>query len=656
MRNTLIIIFIVALTFYSCTSQNSKIVLAEFGDYQIHLDEFEKAYLKNSGSVENAKQSTFEDRKNFLDLYVNYRLKLRDAEVRGYTKDADMLKEYDDYRKTIGNALIVENKLYKPGIEKLHERRKYELRASHIFLIEDTVYTDDEKLKALGKQLIDRLNNGDNFEALAKQYSYDKYTKDIGGDVYYFTAGAIPTQIEDACYATEVGKVYPELVQSSFGYHVIKITDKILRKPAITAQHILVTFKDSTDHADTAKALAKIKDIEQQIINGADFGVMALKYSEDPGSANKKGDLGPFSRGRMVKEFDEVAFKLNVNEVSAPVKSPFGFHLIKVTSIEPSPSLEMEKEELKQIYQRTRFNADNSAYIASLKDELNFQINQSVFDEIVAKNDTLKLGYKETDLFNEFKNKIIFSTKVENVTADTLFFFMSTQGMANAPLNANSLKSGIEQFAQHALINQKAMIYHLENKEFANLLDEYKNGMYLFKILEEEVWGKVLVDSTMIQNYYDKNKENFRWKDRVEFKEIYVQSDSLIKFIHSELDNGIEFDSLYAEYNKRTGYENKMGYFGLVEVDVNELSKNANLIENIGDYSKPFPFQDGWSIVKLVNKEGARIKYAVECQAEIASRLQESESKRYEAEYLDGLKRINKPKYYYNELSKAFEN
>lgn len=656
MRNTLAIIFFVTLTFYSCTSQNSKIVLAEFGNYQIDLEEFEKAYLKNSGSVEIAKKSSIEERKNFLDLYVNYRLKLRDAEVRGYTKDEDMQKEYDDYRKTIGNALIIENKLNKPGIEKLHERRKYELRASHIFLVEDTVYTDDEKLKALGKQLIDRLNNGENFEDLAKQYSHDKYTKDIGGDVYYFTAGAIPIQIEDACYATEVGKVYPELVQSSFGYHVIKITDKILRKPAISAQHILITFKDSTNNADTAKALAKILDIEAQIKNGADFGEMALEYSQDPGSANKKGDLGSFSRGRMVKEFDEVAFKLNVNEVSAPVKSPFGFHLIKVTSEEPLPSLEMEKEELKQIYQRTRFSADNSAYIASLKNELNFQINQTVFDEIVSKNDTLKVGYKETPLYNEFKDKVIFSTKVENVKCDTLFFFMSTQGLANAPLNANALKSGIEQFAQQSLINHKAMIYHLENKEFANLLDEYKNGMYLFKILEEEVWGKVVVDSAMIQNYYEKNKENYRWKDRVEFKEIYVQSDSLIKFIHSELDKGIDFDSLYAKYNKRTGYENKMGYFGLVEIDVNELSKNANLLKEIGAYSNPFPFQDGWSIVKLVKKEGARIKYASECQAEIASKLQELESKRYEAEYIEGLKRINKPKYYYNELSKAFEN
>lgn len=656
MRNTLIIIFFVTLSFYSCTSQNSKIVVAEFGKYEIDLEEFEKAYLKNSGSVEVAKKSSIEERKNFLDLYVNYRLKLRDAEVRGYTKDTDMQKEFDDYRKTIGNALIVENKLFKPGIEKLHERRKYELRASHIFLIEDSIYTDDEKLKAFGKQLIDRLNNGEDFETLAKQYSYDKYTKDTGGDVYYFTAGAIPTQIEDACYATEVGKVYPDLVQSSFGYHVIKITDKILRKPAISAQHILISFKDSTNNADTLKALAKILEVEKQIKNGADFGEMALKYSQDPGSANKKGDLGSFSRGRMVKEFDEVAFKLNVNEVSAPVKSPFGYHLIKVTGIEPLPSLEMEKEELKQIYQRTRFNADNAAYIASLKNELNFQINQTVFDAIVAKNDSLKIGYKETPLYNEFKDKVIFNTKVENIKCDTLFFFMSTQGLANAPLNANSLKTGIEQFAQQSLINDKAMIYHLENKEFANLLDEYKNGMYLFKILEEEVWGKVVVDSAMIQNYYDKNKENYRWKDRVEFKEIYVQSDSLIKVIHSELGKGTEFDSLYTKYNKRVGYENKMGYFGLVEVDVNELSKNANLLNEIGSYSNPFPFQDGWSIVKLINKEEARIKYASECQAEIASKLQELESKRYEAEYIDGLKKINQPKYYYNELSKAFEN
>jgi parvulin-like peptidyl-prolyl isomerase len=187
-------------------------------------------------------------------------------------------------------------------------------------------------------------------------------------------------------------------------------------------------------------------------------------------------------------------------------------------------------------------------------------------------------------------------------------------------------------------------------------MTEYKNGMYLFKILEEEVWQKTVVDSAKTKNFWDSNKDKFRWGNRVEFKEIFVEQDSVQAKIASALGSGVSFDTLYTKYNKRTGFENKPGYYGLVEITTNELARQANSLQKMGDISKPFKFESGWSFVKLIRKDAARLKTFDEAKPEAASMLQEAESKRLEDEYLAKLKNLYKPTLNYEELKNAFKN
>ncbi len=103
---------------------------------------------------------------------------------------------------------------------------------------------------------------------------------------------------------------------------------QLSRPEQVHAQHILIAFK-AGDEASEKAALAKIETLKQRA-SKEDFGTLASKNSDDPGSKLKKGDLGYFGRGAMVKEFEEVAFKLPAGQVSGVVKSPFGYHLIKV--------------------------------------------------------------------------------------------------------------------------------------------------------------------------------------------------------------------------------------------------------------------------------------------------------------------------------------
>lgn len=657
-RTKLLLLILPLFIFFSCTSQNQRIVVAEYGDYKIYLDEFEKAYERNSGGYEKAKTDSLNSYQKFLDLYLNYKLKLRDAEVRGYTKDSDMQKELHDYKMNIGSTLYLNDKLYEPNLHKLYEKRKTEFRASHIFLLPDSTMSEN-KVKELGKELIKRIQNGEDFATLAKQYSKDTYSKNNGGDVYYFTAGLVNNiAIEDAVYGTELGKIYPDLVFSGSGYHIIKITEKHPRRVSIAVEHILITFADSTGKADTAKAFKTIQDIELKIKNGADFGEMAQKYSRDKGSATQRGSIGSITRGRTVKEFDETAFKLKKSEVSTIVKTQYGFHLIRLADESPYPTYEQEKEELKKIYDRMRYKTDYEQLVEKLKTELKYSLNGETFAKIMANSDTTRIAesYWKSNLQKVVGSQELFSINNKSYPCDSLFAYMIKRSISlNMIINSLILEESLKIYSSELLIKEKALTYDNENLEFAKLIDEYEKGIYLFQILEEEVWSKISIDSAKVYSYWEQNKQNYKWKNRVEFKEIYCKTDSLINQCYSLATSGTNYDTLFAKYNQRTGYDNTPGYHGLVDMDFNELSKQSNELKNLGDISKPFRFDNGWSIVKLIKRDSTRIKTFDEAKAEASSQLQESESKRLEDEYLNKLKKVYKPKLYYEELSKAFK-
>ncbi len=345
--------FILSLVFISCSPKHSEIVLADIGNSDLQMGEFEEAYIKNAGGLEQAKTDSLNKLRNFLDLYVNFKMKLRDAEVRGYENDSELMNELNDYKKKVGVTFLLEKNIVEPGIQDLYNKRKWELRVSHIMIRPDTSGEEAARLKAVA--IADSIKNGISFEELARRNSQDFYSAPLGGDIFYITAGLLPAEFEDACYKTPAGKVYPNVVKTKFGYHVIKVTEKRERVPKIKASHILVDFNNANGEMDTVAAKARIDSVKMLLNSGADFAELASKYSKDTGSKDKGGDLGFFERRMMVKEFDEAAFNLKVGEVSDIIKTNFGYHIIKLTEKAPLPSLDEERENLKKIFKQTRY-------------------------------------------------------------------------------------------------------------------------------------------------------------------------------------------------------------------------------------------------------------------------------------------------------------
>lgn len=659
MQNKTTLIFLLIISFFltSCATQNNEILVAKFGNDNISLEEFENAYVKNVGSLENAKSATTEQYSNFLDLYLNFKMKLKDAEKRGFHEDQELIDELIDYKKKVGVTFLLEKEIVEPGIKKLHEQRKTELRVSHLMLRPDTLGMEGARTRA--EELLEKIKSGERtFEEMTRVYSDDHFSKENDGDIFYITAGQILPDFEEAAYLTPVGSVYPEVVETRYGMHIIKVTDKRERISQIRASHILIDFFNEEGNADTTEALNKINDIKKRISAGEDFATLAKEFSEDPGSKEKGGDLGFFERRMMVKEFDEAAFNLTLNQVSDIIQTPYGFHIIKMTEKKEYPTFEENKEDLKRIYKQTRYNDVYNNYVAELKERYNYKLNESTFGFIASRNDSVRFGpdYFNSSWRDEVKNNILFSFEGKEVTTDS--FFIAAGGMtefANKLIEQEVFKNAVSKYSTDLILEEEALVLDKKNEEFAQLMDEYKNGIFVFRLQEEEVWQKIVLDSTRMYQHYLNTKEKYNWTDRVSFSEIFSKRDSLINYYHTLLNHGANFDELAREFTERPGYKERDGNFGLVDAKGTQIATEANKLKNPGDFSSPFSNSGGFSIVRLNEKDPARTKTFEEARAEVAGSFQELESKRLEKEYIESLRNFYKPVQFLENLEKAFK-
>ncbi len=652
-----IVLILIVLSIFGCSPKQNEVLVATIGDEKMSLKDYEELYVKNNGGKEAIKNATMENKKKFLELIINYRLKVQEALRRGYADDPDVKKELAEYRKSLAIPFLLEREVTEPNIKLLYERRKSDVRISHI-QIQPSSPNPEDTLKAwnTATDLIRRLKAGERFDSLAKQYSMAPTAKTDGGDVRYFTAGMTPPAFEDACYSLNVGEVYPYPVKTQYGYHVIKLTDKKPRLSVRTSHILIQCIADSA--ADTLRAWNQIQDILKAVRSTGNFDSLARQFSQDTRSAPNGGDLGYIQRNpRIVPEFEDAVFALKVGEVSNPVRTRFGYHLIKVTDIRQPPSFDEAKEELKQNYQQVRYMDDYQAYVAKVRKETNYHLSDTAFQLLLSRFDSTKTTNDsawDARVTNEDGAKVLFSFDGQNVILDSVTSKLrSSVEFRGHALNFAGVTSAIQRISEMQLVEYAAGNVQQKYPEFSKIMKEYEEGILLYKIEQAEVWNKVAVTDSALHVYFDKTRDTFRFPDRVDISEIYVTGDSAAKAIYQRLKSGEVFDTLAARYSVRIDEKVKKGHWGLLAETENELAVRGFKME-VGAISEPFPYQGGYSIIKVNAKEKARLKTFEEAGAELSNRFQESESKRIEHEWTESLKKSYPVEVHETVLEKAF--
>jgi len=515
------VLIIFAITLYGFSgkvfAQNE--VVAKIAGEPITLKDYETQFLKSTADLSLIEKLTMKDKVDYLNLLVKYNLKVKDARDRGLMNDTETQKEIEEFRKNYLIAFLVDRKITEPFVEKLYEKKKIEMRASHILINLVTPFSAEDSVRAYEKANIvsARLQAGEDFASLARELSDDPSAYKNGGDLYYFTAGMTVPEFEEVVYSLNPGEFNKEPVRSIFGLHIVKLTDRKPRVHSVRASHILILDKkDSLGKiTDSLFAYNKALGILNQLKNGGDFYKLAVENSEDPGSAQKGGDLGYFERRRMVQQFDSVAFSLKPGELSDIVRTPYGYHIIKVTDIKPIPPFEKEKDELKNEYKRgILFKNEYNTFVNNVKQKYNFSIDESGVEFLKSKFDT-NIVFSKTNFDSLFSPQDYEMTlAIYDGGKVTLEGFRNLLQIARDysilyPFEAN-IRKIIEETATLPLLSKFAEDSGIENDEdYRKSFREYENGLLIFRVDMEELNSKVNITEEEVKFYYDNNQQQY---------------------------------------------------------------------------------------------------------------------------------------------------
>ncbi|UPT71482.1 MAG: peptidylprolyl isomerase [Flavobacterium sp. JAD_PAG50586_2] len=327
-------------------AQNStKEVLFTINEKPYYTDEFSRIYKKNLDLV---KDDTQKDLNQYLDLFVGYKLKVNKAYKLGLQNNAPYQNELKSYRTQLAKTYFNDTKITQELLEEGYNRLQKEIKTSHILVLADENATPEDTLKAYNKinDIRKKALAGEDFAALAVQYSEDPSAKDNKGDLGYFSAFRMVYPFENAAYNTPKGEV-SKIIRTRFGYHILKIYDVRANRGEITVAHIMI-LNPKPEETDKDKAKNTINDIYSKISQGEKFEDLAKQFSEDKSSSSKGGLLNKFGSGQLSsEEFENTAFSLaNVGDISKPFQSQFGWHIVKLIEKHPIKTMEEMKPEL----------------------------------------------------------------------------------------------------------------------------------------------------------------------------------------------------------------------------------------------------------------------------------------------------------------------
>jgi peptidyl-prolyl cis-trans isomerase SurA len=640
------------LTFFSLSSfaqnknnsvSNSENIVAEFKGEKITSAEFESAFNKVGIPKKENKNDSLTEKRKFLELYVNYRMKIKDAALKGLDKDPEVIKEYEDYRNNIGANILVEKELLEKGAKELYEKRKIEMRVSQLFIKFDSTKADQGYSKA--KDIFNRIKAGEKFEDLVTAYSDQPDAKATGGDLYYLSSGDINVpEIENELYITAEGNICNTIFKTNSGFHILKVTEKKPKRYALDVSHILTLYKTDKNTSDTLAAKNKILEAQEAMKKGMSFEDAAKKYSDDKVSAPKGGELGSVRRGTFIKEFDEKVMNMKEHEISDVIQTSYGFHIIRVNKEIPFPSYAELEESLKKRYQQTTYQNDLEKLVSELKREFNFKLNTSLYNNLIAVKDSFYVGDSlfYANIKGRFKDSLFASVNGKPYVADSVFNYMVNMGDIIAKrYDKKIIDLSYNRYFTALLLSQKALKEYSGKPEFEESMNDYMDGILLFKVSEKEIWGKVKVDTTQIPSFWEQTRENYFVKPRVTYEEIYLTTEKMKDSVYTALREGAGFDTMLKKSERSTSSTpiDK-------NIDENEQAKRAYNLKNVGDITEPFYFGGGWYILRLDKREEKRLKTLEEAKPEVIAALQEKETKRMEDVYVAKLKEMFNPKIY----------
>ena len=535
MNKKFIITIVASLSLFTASTQT----LFTYGKYAVDAKEFLRAYNKNNMQPVVNKGKSISD---YLELFINSRLKIREAYDRRYDTLIQVKTEVENLR-----AQIAENYLNDPEIigrlqKEAFDRSQKDIRVAHIFIsfrnAGGVVDTTASRLKK--EAVLQQLQKGEDFLQVALQLSDDPTIKTTKGELGYITVFTLPYEFENAIYTTPVGK-YSSVVISKTGYHIFKNISERKAIGKIKAQQILLATPPAADET-TKKKLAVLADsLYNRIIKGDNFNQLATAFSSDYISAATGGTLADISVGQYDPVFEKTLLAiLKDGAVSKPFLTAHGWHIIKKTSLIPVVTDMNNKSNLQEL--QTKIVADSRAKSSS--DFINKIVSEKAPLKIYPYNDAAMREMTDSILdqkpMTEAGRTITFNTPLFSIgdtvyTTTTWLTYAITHHQKQDHTGVRPYEEVKKEFLDFALNNYYRNNLEDFNEEFRNQMMEFKDGNLFFEIMQQEIWNKAQTDSAALNALYEKNKKTYIWNQSADAVLFFCSDETTAKKVAEEV-------------------------------------------------------------------------------------------------------------------------
>ncbi len=474
-RKHLAALAIIAGTAFFASAKDEVIMTVNGVD--VPRSEFEYLYHKNQ-----QQQVDPQSLEEYAEMFKIYKLKVADALAQKLDTMSAFRKEMDQYRRELAAPYLTDSLFLNSLVKEAYDLSREEVEAFHIMLAKGATDNETVAARAQADSIRNRLLNGEDFGELAAKYSVDRASSNAGGRMGYILSGRFPYTFEKVAYTLAPGEI-SEIVESPQGFHILKGGKHRPARGTVLVEHIMKMVPPTASAEEQAAAKASIDSIYSLVVANPDrFEDLARELSDDKGSGRQGGKLSWFGAGMMVEPFDSASFALQVNEISRPVKSQFGWHVIrKLDAKAPATLEEMKPGVLKRI--------------ANPQDERFNLVGHNLLNNLRKKHKKL---LQKQDIDGE---------ALVEVEYDWLY--------ANEP-------------------------------DYRNLLNEYREGSLLYEASLREVWDKAAKDNDGLTAYFNAHKEDYKWtKPHVKGILVQATNDSVAGLVRTALrevndDNGLK--------------------------------------------------------------------------------------------------------------------
>ncbi len=572
---------------------------------------------------------------DFLERYVNLRVKLKAAQEAGYYRMGNLMEELDGYRGSLGRPYLMDKEVMEPIIRDLFEKKQEVISVSHILmrLEPDTAPADTmlayEKLDAIRDSVV----AGADFGIMALRHSEDpsatisELAPGYKGFLGKFSAGRLVKPFEDMAYQIAAGEVSP-VFRTQYGYHILLVHERTPMLPDIRVSHIMTRAKYEDD-PDSLTSLDRILAVKARIDAGEPFEMVARSASDDINSASRDGDIGTLSHDAagLDTAFANAAFALeNVGDMSDVVESAFGYHLIKLTERFSLESYEDAIHDLRSTASRMpRVRRAEKKLADNLRNLHSVSVDTVLLLSMVEgmPRDSVRTVIARHAVEDSAGAVVIATFADSSYAVGQLASFISDSrsGLPNASTADEQMLRYADAFVDDAAISYAARQLEETDAEYAAMIREFEDGLVLFRFMVDSVWTMAESDSVGLAAHYADRKNEYRFPDRRRILQLYSRNDSLLTDAIARLDSRISWAELSAEISADSMYAVEMDTV-LVEGVSNSIYDRALNLEE-GERTEPVTYRSGKTVLFFAGIEPARAKTFAEARAAVITEHQQ---------------------------------